>query len=52
MSPKLTFSAFLDASATVSEMPDCPTLEFSGLGSVEITTVTKANLALLRRAQS
>lgn len=52
MSQGITFDAFLD-SVTANQDPfDAPSLEFPDLGTVNLTTLTKTNLALLRKAQS
>lgn len=52
MGQEVTFGAFLDSVEATLEPRDTPALSLPNLGSVEFTTVTKGNLALLRRAQS
>lgn len=52
MSRGVTFDAFLDSVLTTLEPFDNPSLTLPNLGPINFTTVTKANLALLRRAQS
>lgn len=52
MSQEVTFGAFLDSAEATLEPLDAPALSLPNLGAIEFTTVTKGNLALLRRAQS
>lgn len=52
MSQGMSFSAFLDSATANLDPYDAPSLELPDLGVVNLTTLTRANLALLRQAQS
>lgn len=51
MNQGMSFSAFLDSATANLDPYDAPSLELPDLGVVNLTTLTKANLALLRQAQ-
>lgn len=50
MSQGMSFSAFLDSATANLDPYDAPSLELPDLGVVNLTTLTRANLALLRQA--
>lgn len=52
MGREMSFDAFLDSVNRTSNPLDSPSLAFPDLGDVQFTTLTKANLTLLRRARS
>lgn len=52
MGQKMSFDAFLDSAHRTSNPLDSPSLAFPDLGDVQFTTLTKANLTLLRRVRS
>lgn len=52
MGQGMSFAAFLDSATANLDPFDAPHLELPDLGDVGLTTLTKANLALLRQAQS
>lgn len=51
MSQGVSFAAFLDSAMANLDPFDAPSLKLPDLGVIDFTTLTKANLALLRQAQ-
>lgn len=52
MSQEVSFDTFLDSDTRALTLPEQAALVFPDLGDVSFTTITRANLGLLRRAQS